>query len=98
MKTASPRTGVIQLWMPLSRRAATWLDLGRREGVCESDTEGKVCESVSGPEAPKDVTHAPRERETCCHRKVSILTCSGLWKRQQPLTEVSRCSETMVFI
>lgn len=62
MKTASPRTGVIQLWMPLSRRAATWLDLGRREGVCESNAEGKVCESVSGPEAPKDVTHAPRER------------------------------------
>lgn len=36
---------------------------GKERGcVCESDAEGKVCESVSGPEAPKDVTHAPRER------------------------------------
>lgn len=71
---------------------------GERVCVWERRRRESVWECVRTRGSKGRHARSQRERETCCHRKVSILTCSGLWKSQQPLTEVSRCSETMVFI
>lgn len=60
VKTASPRRGVMQLRMQHSRRATSTVRSVRGEecvSVCVRARGGKVCVRVSGPEAPKDVTH-----------------------------------------
>lgn len=61
--------------------------ISQGERVCESKTEGK-CVRTRGSKG-RHTLLPERERETRCHRKASILARSGLWKSQQPLTEVS---------
>lgn len=52
--------------------------------------EGKcVSECVQERGSKGRHIHSQRERETCCHRKASVLTRSGRWKSQQPLREVT---------
>lgn len=47
----------------------------------------RVCVRTRGSE--RHHIRSQSEREARCHRKSSVLTCSGLWKSQQPLTAVS---------
>lgn len=98
VKTASPRRGVMQLRTQLSRRATSQSDQPGRRGCVRAGREGEsVWERVRTRGSEGRHARSQRDGEARCHRKASILTRSGLWKSQQPLTE-GGCSETTMSV